>query len=1104
MTVTALAAVLTAGTATGAAGAAETGTHDRDKGRSGAGKPRAEAPAGPEAPGTTITLITGDRVVVGGDGRVRSVRGAAGREDMTFRVTAFDGRTHVVPRDAERLIADDTVDRRLFDITELGSPEARAVYGNGVRALVVYGGPSTAKARTEVRGSGGTAELRGLPGADAVTATHRTGSALWEALTRTGPEGRLSATAGVEKVWLDAAVRPSLDTTTAQIGAPAAWSRTYDGTGVKIAVLDTGIDAAHPDLAGRVVAERNFSESADAKDRVGHGTHVASTAAGRGVKDARFKGVAPGATLLNGKVLDDFGGGSWSGVMAGVHWAVAQGADVVNLSLGGNDGPEIDPLEALINTYSAEKGVLFAVAAGNEGPRPGTVDSPGSAEAALTVGAVDDHDAVARFSARGPAADQGQKPELTAPGVGVTAAAAAGTADAEQPPGYTAMSGTSMATPHVAGAAAILKQKNPTWTGDRIKAVLTGSATPGAGTAYDQGAGRVTVGRALDQSVSSAPVSLAFGKQLWPHHDNAPATKAVTYRNTGTADVVLELAVDARNPAGGPAPAGFLTTDRQRLTVPAGGTASVGLTADTRVEGGGDGRYSATVIATGGGQSVRTPVTVEREVESYDVTVRAIDRDGSPDPNGMVRLAGYEGLGAATYHEPDLVNGTATVRVPKGLFFLDYVSSDPPPGQGTDIVNQPEVVVDRDLTVTVDTRLTEPLDITVPDPAAASVAADFGFALEGPMSYSSGHYTGGFANFRTAGIGTAKYPLIEARLGVWSVDDKQYAIHSGGRVDRFSTGLTKHYTKTEMAPVTIRPGGSVPGKLSAVRPIGTLPGLHPMGSINPGPLPSNRAQKVWVSTESGVKWNFAVTEYPTPTSSYDSAHVLPSARRFEPGGDYELALNVGAQGPALPAGYGGVRDGTQLWASVPLITDDRGNPGVPFAGRFETTLHRDGVLVGRHDNPLSGSGRGRFTVPDGDASYTLAATVERPTTVARVATRIEAGWTFRSAKTAEPTPLPLSVVRFGAKAGPDSTAPAGRVQLVPVTVQGAAAGTTPATLTTEISYDEGRTWQPLPVVRGLAPVVNPAAGKGVSFRGSVVDRDGNRGTVTVVNAYLGR
>ncbi|MFC6087666.1 S8 family serine peptidase [Saccharothrix lopnurensis] len=128
------------------------------------------------------------------------------------------------------------------------------------------------------------------------------------------------------------------------------------------------MDGDHPDLAGREVAERNFSAEPDAVDRAGHGTHVAATIAGGG---ARYRGVAPDARVLDGKVCEASGGCRESAILAGMEWAVEQGADVVNLSLGYQDSPGVDPLEETVNALSARTGALFVVAAGNAGPSPG-------------------------------------------------------------------------------------------------------------------------------------------------------------------------------------------------------------------------------------------------------------------------------------------------------------------------------------------------------------------------------------------------------------------------------------------------------------------------------------------------------------------------------------------------------------------------------------------------------------------------------------------------------------------------------------------------------------------------------------------------------------
>jgi subtilisin family serine protease len=173
--------------------------------------------------------------------------------------------------------------------------------------------------------------------------------------------------------------------------------------------------------------------------------------------------VAFGASLLNGKVLDDFGFGSDSGIIAGMEWAAKQKARVVNMSLGGFPTDGTDPMSQAITRLTARYRTLFVVAAGNSGPGEQTVENPGVATEALTVGAVDAEDQLADFSGRGPRfGDYAMKPDITAPGVDIIAARAAGTALGDPVnQWYTRLTGTSMATPHVAGAAAIMAQRWP-------------------------------------------------------------------------------------------------------------------------------------------------------------------------------------------------------------------------------------------------------------------------------------------------------------------------------------------------------------------------------------------------------------------------------------------------------------------------------------------------------------------------------------------------------------------------------------------------------------------------------------------------------------------
>lgn len=226
------------------------------------------------------------------------------------------------------------------------------------------------------------------------------------------------------------------------VGAPAVWSTTK-GKGVRVAVLDTGIDATHPDLRDGIAGAKDFTGShSGPADVQGHGTHCAGVIGAR-VNGFGVVGVAPECSVLAGKVLGDDGSGSTRGIADGIDWAVSQGADVISLSLGGPD--DSADIRAAVGRAVA-RGAIVVAAAGNDGPR-GAVGYPGGLADCVCVAAVDQGKAVASFSSRG------ANVYVAAPGVNVLSTY----------PGsrLATMSGTSMATPHVAGLAALWVAANP-------------------------------------------------------------------------------------------------------------------------------------------------------------------------------------------------------------------------------------------------------------------------------------------------------------------------------------------------------------------------------------------------------------------------------------------------------------------------------------------------------------------------------------------------------------------------------------------------------------------------------------------------------------------
>nr|WP_269438156.1 S8 family peptidase [Phosphitispora fastidiosa] len=336
----------------------------------------------------------------------------------------------------------------------------------------------------------------------------------------------------VIKITYDAEVQTCLDTAVPAINAPAAWEAGLTGQGVTVAVIDTGI-YPHPDLVepnNRIIGFKDFvKKKTSPYDDCGHGTHVAGIIAGNGTESGgQYKGVAPEADLVGVKVLNAKGSGPISNVIAGVQWVVQNKAvyniKVVNLSLGAvaKESYTTDPMSQAVEA-AWDAGLVVVAAAGNSGPEPGTIGTPGINPRIITVGAADDlgtidmgDDVIAEFSSRGPTIDGLSKPDLAAPGVGITSLAAdtsylpkkninsggkpkaASMAKTPVKPAqaaiseyYITASGTSMATPVVSGTAALLLEQNPDWMPDEVKEQVVSNAVDLGFEADAQGAGEI-------------------------------------------------------------------------------------------------------------------------------------------------------------------------------------------------------------------------------------------------------------------------------------------------------------------------------------------------------------------------------------------------------------------------------------------------------------------------------------------------------------------------------------------------------------------------------------------------------------------------------------
>ncbi len=669
----------------------------------------------------SVTLITGDVVTTrrspGTDGEAGgtvSVRGAAGRPVQTRILTSGDD-LYVFPESVLPFVAEGTLDRQLFNITDMIADGYDDAHRDQLPLIVSYTHSAGTRLKAAALPAGATRvrTLDGIRGA-ALTADRSRAADFWKSVagTATTDRARKQAAApafadGIAHIWLDGLVHADLADSTKQIGAPQVWAEGNTGQGVDVAVLDTGIDAGHPDLVDRVASRQSFVPGENTDDHFGHGTHVASIIAGTGAaSDGREKGVAPGARLDIAKVLDDTGSGQTSWILAGMEWAaVDQHAKVINMSLGeaqASDGT--DPLSQAVDKLSAETGALFVVAAGNAGA-PGTIGAPGAASTALTVGAVDSGDSVADFSSQGPRVDGALKPEITAPGVGILAANSR--FDGNDAGAYQTMSGTSMATPHVTGAAALMAAAHPDLTGSQLKDLLTSSSrqTPQYD-AFQAGSGRLDLAAAAHAGVFAT--ATAYAAQV-PQTPAGGVRRPVTYTNTTDTPVTLALTVEAAH-----APVGVFRLSAPQVVVPAHGSAGVTVTIDGSVAPA-DGRYTGQVVARTSAGKVAAHTAVSLGDVEHKLTMTFKDAHGRP-MSGVVELL-RSGDDSPAFVEID-ASGTGQMYLPKDVYsvlsFKTVQGVHGPHSWGMALLGDPDVNLDRDTTVTLDASAIDRIDMTAP------------------------------------------------------------------------------------------------------------------------------------------------------------------------------------------------------------------------------------------------------------------------------------------------------------------------------------------------------------------------------------------------------
>ncbi|MGW0661837.1 S8 family serine peptidase [Streptodolium elevatio] len=1090
-------------------------------------------------PDATVTLITGDKVTVRmEDGKPSvSVRPAEGRDGIPMHIANDDSGIAVVPHDAVPAIQTGKVDARLFNVTQLvewGYDDARS-------SSIPLIGKRPAGVDAKTAPPKGVQKLRtfsdpGNSGFESLKADKAAVDDLWNELVGKVPHGRTTDRSKplggekVDKIWIDAKSKVSLDASRSQVNVGPAWQQGYNGNGVTVAVLDSGYDATHPDLQGVVTAAQDFTSSASGTDdELGHGTHVASIIAGTGAaSNGRYKGVAPGAELAVAKVCDDAGDCPDSAVMAGIQWAAGLNIKVMNLSLGRPAAPGSDPLVDMVNTQSMWGGRIMVVAAGNSGSGSRTVEAPGTAAAALTVGAIWSGDRVAGFSSRGPSIDNNVKPDIVAPGAGVVAARAAGsTIGYPVDANYVGLDGTSMAAPMAAGAAAILAQQHPTWYGWHIKGALTESARklPGAN-AFQQGAGLLDIGAAATRKVVPYhvnPIPLPL-----PHTAGQNASSLAYFMNDLPQAVTLTFTVEAFTELGAPTSAGLATVPAAPTTIAAGQLGSVSVTANAGAAP--PGAYYARVTArdTNGVVVASVYVAIDIEAAKPTLTVSALDRSGAP-ANGVLQVYSHDRGEAQLF---PVANGALSCSgvpctVPAGQYSMLALLDEPQAG-GSGIAGYN--VAFRKLNVASNTALTFDARQMVPtggsvDTAGAVRTSTRLSALTGSGQIPSltlvinrgGGAVPAIDNLRVLPVSTPGMTYLN--LSTWSNNTGsspyRYEVLEA-RENGVPTNPGLAATKATMAHLeTVYKAQGVAANGAVAYGV-RYKGIE-VGSGFYENIPVPHRVDEYLTSNADTTWKgYYDTHAPGAYthSMHDKTYSTYSV------GTVSMIRGSAVIGPTLPTTVG-TRQGDVIsfgHTNLPSLLGDGWTGGlgmaIPDPGA-EATLSSGGQVLGSV-HPYAGMFNMALEVPvsSSAATYTLSASMSRTVPYAALSTRVRADWTFSSAHTdpATGTPLPLFGARpiCGLQNMNDYNQVTANTNLLCWLAFEYQPGVGPtyasvSSGTVQYSTNDGQTWTNLPAISAPSGVTgitipNPTPGF-VSLRISGTDTSGNSVTSTVIRAY---